>query len=147
MPWTANDVAWVGARLAPDAYCIIQQANREQRNRRLLQALYGELTMATPIDRLKEKFAKASGVAGRVTAHMESKADALIAREDALIARSDKAFAPHNELLDAGEHEMDAVESALSLMSNGGPPLHDAGNTEHDSKGPPPELAIHTIKP
>lgn len=77
-----------------------------------------------PIDRLKEKLAKAAGVGGRVAANIEAKADALIARESQLDAKADQAFAGHNAIADQANTELDAIESALNQLSNGGPPLN-----------------------
>lgn len=77
-----------------------------------------------PIDRLKEKLAKAAGAGGRVAAKIEAKADALIARESAMEAKADSAFAPHEQVMDAAGEQLDAVENALNQLSNGGPPLN-----------------------
>lgn len=77
-----------------------------------------------PIDRLKEKLAKAAGVGGRVAAKIEAKADALIGREDELINKAEHAFAGHEAIADAANTELDTIEAALSQLSNGGPPLN-----------------------
>jgi len=81
--------------------------------------------MTNPIDRLKEKLAKAAGVGGRVAAKIESKADALIAREADLEAKADHAFAPHEAIADQASASLDEIEAAVNLLSNGGPPLHE----------------------
>ena len=77
-----------------------------------------------PIDRLKEKLAKASGVGGRVAAKIEAKADALIARESQLEAKADQAFAGHEAIADQASTELDNIEAALNQLSNRGPPLN-----------------------
>ena len=77
-----------------------------------------------PIDRLKEKLAKAAGVGGRVAAKIEAKADALIAREGQLDTKADQAFAGHEAIADAANSQLDEVEAALNQLSNGGPPLN-----------------------
>jgi hypothetical protein len=81
------------------------------------------LMTANPIERLKEKLAKAAGVGGRVAAKIEAKADALIAREGQLESKVDHAFAPHEAIADAANTQLDMIESAVDLLSNGGPPL------------------------
>ncbi len=76
-----------------------------------------------PIDRLKEKLAKAAGVGGRVAAKIESKADALIAREGELSTKSDRAFAGHEAIVDSANVVLDDIEASLNQLSNGGPAL------------------------
>jgi hypothetical protein len=78
-----------------------------------------------PLDRLKVKLAKASGVSQRTLASIEAKADALIAREEPLKAKTEQAFQPHEQILDQTERHLDDIENALDLMSNGGPALDD----------------------
>lgn len=78
-----------------------------------------------PIDRIKEKLAKAAGVGGRVAANIEAKADALIARESVLEAKTAQAFAGHEAIADHAHSELDAIEGALNQLSNGGPALND----------------------
>lgn len=82
--------------------------------------------VAGPFDRLKDKLAQASGVAGRVATAVEAQADSLIAREDQLKNKANQAFAPHNQILDQANTELDQVENALNLLSNGGPPLNES---------------------
>jgi hypothetical protein len=90
----------------------------------------GEQPVTTPLDRLKGKFLQARGVAHRVASNMEAEADSLIAEEDAMKAKTASAFAPHKAILAEASSELKAIEDALSLMTNGGPPLADAENTE-----------------
>lgn len=75
------------------------------------------------IARLKEKLAKAAGVAQRAADAIEAEADALIAQEQAIMAKTAEAFSPHKAILNEARTELDAVKDALNLMSNGGPPL------------------------
>ncbi len=75
------------------------------------------------MDRLAEKLAKAGGVVNRITAKIEARADALIARENELEERTHSAFSPHEGILSSAERGLDDVEKALALLSNGGPPL------------------------
>lgn len=93
------------------------------------------ITVGSPIDRLKDKLHKASGVAMRVATQVESEADALIAREDQLKAKTTQAFGAHKAVLDAAHSELDQVENALNLMSNGGPaldPLPESAPVAHN---------------
>lgn len=86
----------------------------------------------SPINRLKDKLSKASGVAQRIATGIEAKADELIAAEDTLKAKTTEAFAPHEAILAEAKSELQAIEDALNLMSNGGPaldPLPGAANT------------------
>lgn len=104
----------------------------EQLEDRLNLAVYDvkqEYLMATPIDRLKDKLARASGVGGRVAAKIEAKADALLAREDELHAKTEQAFAGHEAIADHASTELDAIEDALNQLSNGGPPLEEPAPT------------------
>lgn len=77
----------------------------------------------TPISRLKEKLAKAAGVAQRAATAIEAEADALIAEEDVIKAKTNDAFAPHRAILAEAATELQAIKDVLNLMSNGGPPL------------------------
>jgi hypothetical protein len=90
----------------------------------------GEQPVTTPLDRLKGKFLQARGVAHRVASNMEAEADSLIAEEDAMKAKTVSAFAPHKAILAEASSELKAIEDALSLMTNGGPPLSVSENTE-----------------
>ena len=87
----------------------------------------------TPLDRLKGKFVQARGVAHRVATNMEAEADSLIAQEDPMKAKTASAFARHKAILAEASSELKAIEDALNLMSNGGPPLESAENTEKGS--------------
>jgi hypothetical protein len=102
---TQNHLDWFAARLSIAVY----DTNQEYR--------------MSPISRLKDKIGKASGVAQRATSAIEAEADALIAQEDVIKAETADAFAPHKAILAEASTELQAVKDALSLMSNGGPPL------------------------
>lgn len=80
------------------------------------------------MDRLKEKLARAAGVAKRATDAIESDADKLIAREDELTQARLKAFKPHHDSLDSRARELDQLEDALKILDNGAPPLPDTEN-------------------
>lgn len=73
------------------------------------------------MNRLAEKLAKASGVAGRISTKIEARADSLIAREGALEERTEQVFSPHEGILADAEKGLDEVEASLRLMSNGAP--------------------------
>jgi hypothetical protein len=75
----------------------------------------------TAMDRLTEKFAKASGVVGRQNAKIEARLDRLIAREPDIEQKTDQAFVPHEATLDGLENGLDTVEASLRLLSNGAP--------------------------
>lgn len=76
--------------------------------------------------RLTEKLKTAREVSRRVTASVEARADALIAREAEMMDKTDRAFSPHEAILDEAHRELDAVENELKLMSND--PLPGSGN-------------------
>ncbi len=86
---------------------------------RALRLLHREMRMS----RLKEKLAAAAAVAPRLEAKFEARADAIIARESGLDQRGDHAFTLHEARLDDAGSAVDAVEAALSILTNGGPPL------------------------
>lgn len=73
------------------------------------------------MERLKEKLAKAAGVAPRLTVAIEKDADDLIARETEMMARKNKAFAGHNEILDSHKRDLNQLEDALKVVENGVP--------------------------
>lgn len=73
------------------------------------------------MNRLAEKLAKASGVAGRISTKIEARADSLIAREGELEQRTEQVFSPHEGILADAEKGLDEVEASLRLMSNGAP--------------------------
>ena len=77
------------------------------------------------MDRLKEKLAKAAGVAKRATDAIEADADRLIAREDEITSKRENAFKPHHAVLDSRSRELDQLEDALKILDNGAPPLDD----------------------
>lgn len=79
------------------------------------------------LSRLTEKLTKAAGVAGRQTAKIEARADAIIARESSIEQKTNAAFGPHEALLTEAEKGLDTVESALNLLTNGGDPLPVSG--------------------
>jgi hypothetical protein len=86
------------------------------------------------MDRLKEKLAKAAGVAQRQTTKIEARADALIAREDAIEQRTHAVFEPHERIVGDAEKGLDAVERALGQMSNA--PLQDSGSSPEVEQAP-----------
>lgn len=86
---------------------------------------YTREDLMTPISRLKDKLAKAAGVAQRATTAIEAEADALIAEEDTIKAKTTDAFAPHRAILAEASSELQTIKDALNLMSNGGPPLDE----------------------
>jgi hypothetical protein len=73
------------------------------------------------MDRLTEKFAKAGGVVARVTTHLETKLDELIAREEPVKGRLDRAVAPHHAKLDDQLKDLDAFERQIALIENADP--------------------------
>src|SRR6266403_757681 len=88
------------------------KTHRQRNDMRPCQCLhckFNRLLMEFQMDRLSEKLAKAAGVVARQTTRIESKADALIAREAELEARTDKSFDPHNSILDDAERGLDGL--------------------------------------
>lgn len=79
------------------------------------------------MDRLTEKLTQAGGVVARVTAAIEAKADAVIAREAVLNQKTTAAFAPHITMLDEAQAGLDALERQLALVSND--PLPSSGGS------------------
>lgn len=128
MAWTANDVAWVGARLAPDAYEIAKRANHEQRVKRRLGRLLEELeTSMSAIDRIKAKALQARNIAPDAIRAFEADLDGIIAEKSKIAQRHAEAVAPHKETISGIYGEFDGLKQAMDLLSNGGPsldPLH-----------------------
>src|SRR5208282_6332280 len=58
-----------------------------------------EATMDS-VSRVMDKLARAAKVVGSVTGKLETRADAMIAREAKIDAKTEDAFAPHEALLD-----------------------------------------------
>lgn len=82
------------------------------------------------IEALKAKLATAAGVVAEVEADISAKADAIIGRRDELKAKSTQAFAPHNSMLDEASKGLDDVTNALTVLSNGGPPLSSGDSSK-----------------
>jgi hypothetical protein len=87
-----------------------------------------EFRKCAVMDRLSEKFARASGVVGRQNAKIEARLDRLIAREHDIEQKTDQAFVPHEATLDGLENGLDTVEASLRLLSNGAP-LDSSGDS------------------
>lgn len=125
------DVDTLQARITRNGNQIITIGNRSievgamASNAEIRRALLntGNTKMTVLPNRLLEKLNRASGVVKRVSDAVEAKADAVIAREEPLLAHADKAFALHIDGLDQASSQLDQIESALSLLSNGGPAL------------------------
>lgn len=81
------------------------------------------------MDRLLDKLASAAAVNQRVAAHIEQKADDLIAREEEVLRRSEQAFEPHHAALDQRMKELDRFEDALQIVENANP-LPRTGDSE-----------------
>jgi hypothetical protein len=76
---------------------------------------------AAKMDRITEKFSLAGGVVARVTTHLESKLDELIAREEPVKTRLDRAVAPHHAKIDAQLKDLDTFERQIALIENADP--------------------------
>jgi len=76
-----------------------------------------EATMDS-VSRVMDKLARAAKVVGSVTGKLETRADAMIAREAKIDAKTEDAFAPHEALLDMHEKGLQQVEDSLKLLSN-----------------------------
>ena len=81
-----------------------------------------------PMERITEKFARAGGVVKRVTTHIETKLDELIAREAPIKDRMERALEPHHAHLDADLKDLDAFERQISQIENA--PLAESGGDE-----------------
>lgn len=81
--------------------------------------------------RLEEKMARAAGVAERVTSDLESRADAVIAREAPILERAKGWSDAKRIILDDAEKAIDRAERALALLSND--PLPDSSDTPEAS--------------
>jgi hypothetical protein len=102
------------------------------------------------MSRLADKLAQAGGVAGRLTAKIEARADELIAREAAIEKRTDQVFAPHEALMDSAERGLDEVEKKLPLLSNDPLPASAAlaqGPPAAPPPVPPPSHSIGSQSP
>jgi hypothetical protein len=94
------------------------------------------------MDRLTEKLLKAGGVVGRLTAKLEAKADAVIARETVLDQKTEHAFDAHHAMLDDAGKALEAFEAKLALVSND--PLESSGRSQGGDRvalGPHPDVA------
>jgi hypothetical protein len=77
-----------------------------------------EIERRTEMSRLTEKLKMAGGVAGRLHAKAEARADEVIAREPVLNERIEDVFAGHFEHLEEAEKALDALERDLAQMGN-----------------------------
>ena len=68
--------------------------------------------------RLEDKMDRVSGIAGRLTNHIESRADRVLEREPQLIARSESYFSAKEAILDDAERALDKAERAMALLAN-----------------------------
>lgn len=82
--------------------------------------------------RLDDKFAKAGGVVQRVEQKIETRLDAIIAREDQLTQKTDRVFDRHGAPIEEADKALDALDRKLDLLSNGGPdgPLPGSDDSE-----------------
>lgn len=79
------------------------------------------------MDRLTEKLNRVAGIAGRLTAKLEEKADFMIEREGAIDKRTDRIFDAKHAILDDAEKGLDAIEAHLARLSND--PLPASGSS------------------
>lgn len=84
--------------------------------------------------RLEEKLARVAGVGDRVTSHLESRADAILAREPKLMERSNTLFDAKVSIMDEADRALDGVEKSLALLSN--VPLSGSGNSQGGEREP-----------
>jgi len=80
-----------------------------------------QVSVANPADRLKDKLARVGGLANKLTAKIESKADALLAKGDALDAKTDETFAKHEAVAETVDGQLNDLDHALNQLSNGSP--------------------------
>jgi hypothetical protein len=86
-----------------------------------------------PMSRLSEKLKQAGGVASRLHAKAEARADEVIAREPIITERIEDVFAGHFQHLEDAEKALDALERDLALMGNE-PTQSSGGSSEGDTK-------------
>ena len=88
--------------------------------------------------RLDDKFAKAGGVVQRVEQKIETRLDAIIAREDQITQKTDQVFDRHATPIDEADKALDALDRKLDLLSNGGPdgPLPGSEDSQEAGKEP-----------
>lgn len=82
---------------------------------------------------LKEKLAQAATIGHEVTKIVGARADALIARKQTVLAHAERAFVPHESMMDAADQGLDMVDSALAVLTNGGPDGPLDGSTDSSS--------------
>jgi hypothetical protein len=89
--------------------------------------------------RLDDKFAKAGGVVQRVEQKIETRLDAIIAREDQIAQKTDRVFDRHAMPIDEADKALDALDRKLDLLSNGGPqgPLPGSGDSQEPVQSAP----------
>jgi hypothetical protein len=99
-----------------------------------------------PVSRLTEKLKQAGGVAGRLHAKAEARADEVIAREPVINERIEDVFAGHFQHLEDAEKALDALERDLAQMGN--EPTQSSGRspdggetTNRVALGPHPDQA------
>ena len=63
--------------------------------------------------RLDDKFAKAGGVVQRVEQKIETRLDAIIAREDQITQKTDQVFDRHATPIDEADKALDALAATL----------------------------------
>jgi hypothetical protein len=99
------------------------------------------ISSAVPIAKAIIDGRKAMGLASKmalladrvksVPAALEAKADALLPRLDALEARGAPAFDDLAAVILDAEKGVAAAEAAMRLLTNGGPPLSDSGDSKN----------------
>jgi hypothetical protein len=124
--------AMKGAALpAPDPLAGLGSALKDTADR---------ISSAVPIAKAIIDGRKAMGLASKmalladrvksVPAALEAKADALLPRLDALEARGAPAFDDLTAVILDAEKGVAAAEAAMRLLTNGGPPLSDSGDSK-----------------
>ena len=101
-----------------------------------------KLSQMSAIDRIREKALQARGVVPRVIASVEAGLDELIAAEPEIEKEKDEALAPHRAAIAETKTELAGVRDALSVLSNGGPPLQESTPVV-----PPSPPAPHGVGP
>jgi hypothetical protein len=116
---------------APDPLAGLGSVLKDRTNR---------ISSAVPIAKAIIDGRKAMGLASKmalladrvksVPAALEAKADALLPRLDALEARGAPAFDDLTAVILDAEKGVAAAEAAMRLLTNGGPPLSDSGDSK-----------------
>jgi hypothetical protein len=102
--------------------------------------------MSSPIDRIKAKAMQARGVVPTALASVEAGLDQIIAAGPEIEKKKQEAMAPHLNAIADAKTELDGLKSALDILSNGGPPLHES---ESSASGSPPVPGLNEagVKP